>query len=136
VTAVSGPAQGQRTAIGKSGQDASRKPENQKTRKPENQKSSFPETPDFPDPTYQNIWKLYIPQTVESMLVDIETEIKRDGTILDSLRETIARLLADRGSQADATKMEKALKRLEKIFARRARKRVEDVAQSTNVPIA
>jgi len=66
------------------------------------------------DPAYQRIREQILPPDTQSVLAEIQTEIESGGADLEALRRVIEERLKVRGSKADADKLEKELKRLEK----------------------
>lgn len=81
------------------------------------------------DATYQRIRAQIIPPNAQQMLAELQSEIERSGADLRSLRKVVQKELIERGSKADARKVEKTLARLEKRIHRRLSDQFEKVVK-------
>lgn len=83
------------------------------------------------DPAYQQIRDQFLPPSAEAVLADVQAEIERGGSDLQTLRTVVEEHLKVRGSKADAKKLEKELLRLEKRFKSKAFARLSKVAKNS-----
>jgi len=87
------------------------------------------------DLAYQRIRKEFLPASAQSALADVQAEIEGGGVDLARLSAVVEERLRERGVGADAKKLEKQLRRVEKRIRRKVLPRLAEAErQSESAP--
>jgi hypothetical protein len=85
------------------------------------------------DPVYQQIREKFLPSSTQEILAEVQAEIESSGADLEKLRKVVEENLKERGSKANAKKLEKDLQKLEKRFRSKATDRLSKAVKKADL---